>query len=233
MEAVREIRTEQPRVGVRKIHIMLFLTGLVFGRDALFTLLGKHGLLIKPRKNYHRTTQSNHRYRKYKNLIKNREVKSANEVFVADLTYIKLEAGHCYLSLITDLYSRKIVGWNLSEGLDLESSEIALKMALSQVKDFSKLIHHSDRGTQYCSPRYVKHLESRGARMSMTEELHVYENAVAERVNGILKNEFIRVRELSSFRQAYKVISRAIETYNEKRLHTALNYKTPSECYAA
>jgi transposase InsO family protein len=204
-----------------------------FGRDRLFEVLRNYGLLIKQKKNYKRTTQSHHRYRKYKNLIKDREIKSCNEVFVADLTYISLESGHCYLSLITDLYSRKIVGWNLSEGLDLESSEKALEMSLKEVKDFSKLVHHSDRGAQYCSPRYVRHLESRGAQVSMTEERHVYENAVAERVNGILKNEFIRVKELSSFRQAHNVVTKAIKIYNEQRLHTALNYRTPAECHIA
>jgi putative transposase len=212
---------------------MLSRIGLDVSRDVLFKILRKYSLLVKPRKNYRRTTNSVHRFRKYSNLIKDRQVEGPNEVFVADLTYVRLERGFCYLSLITDLYSRKIVGWNLSEGLDLESTEKALQMALQGVQDPTKLIHHSDRGAQYCSPRYVKHLESRGAKISMTEQLHVYENAVAERVNGILKCEFLKTQELRSYRHACKVTATAITTYNEKRLHSSLGYKTPAELYAA
>ncbi|MCI0564291.1 MAG: IS3 family transposase [Nitrososphaera sp.] len=233
LEAIRDIRRKQPRVGVRKLQRMLARMGFQEGRDHLFTVLRKNRLLIRPKKNYGRTTNSNHRFWKYPNLIKNGTVSRPNEVFVADLTYVRLETGHCYLSLVTDLYSRKIVGWNLSETLELQGSEKALQMALAGVADPTKLIHHSDRGANYCSPRYVKQLESLGARMSMTEEIHVYENAVAERVNGILKNEFIRVKKPRTFRHALKVISEAIATYNEERLHISLNYKTPSECYAA
>jgi transposase InsO family protein len=206
--------------------------GIQVGRDWLFEMLRNNQLLIKPRKNYRRTTNSRHRFRKYSNLLKNRQVKAPNEAFVADLTYVKLERGHCYLSLITDLYSRKIVGWNLSEGLDLESSEKALLMALKEVPDPSKLIHHSDRGSQYCSPRYVKHLESIGAQVSMTEEQHVYENAVAERVNGILKSEFLWNQELRSYRHALKITTESIKIYNEQRLHTSLGYRTPAEYHA-
>jgi putative transposase len=212
---------------------MMSRMGIQVGRDELFRVLRENCLLIKPRKNYRRTTNSRHRYRKYSNLIKDRQVEAPNEVFVADLTYVRLERGFCYLSLITDLYSRKIVGWNLSERLDLESCEKALWMALETVQDPTKLIHHSDRGTQYCSPRYVKHLESRGAQVSMTEQLHVYENAVAERVNGILKSEFLSIQELRCYRHALKVTAAAITIYNEQRLHSTLGYKTPAEYYAA
>jgi putative transposase len=160
-------------------------------------------------------------------------VTAANEVFVSDLTYLDTLEGFCYLALVTDLYSRKIVAWDLSKNLGMEGSQRALKLALSKVTNPEKLIHHSDRGFQYCSYGYTAVLRDKNVQISMTEENHVYENAVAERVNGILKSEFLLGEKLKSFEHAHKLTQHAIETYNHQRLHTSLNYQTPAACYAA
>ena len=135
--------------------------------------------------------------------------------------------------LITDLYSRKIVGWDLSRSLAIEGSQRALKMALQTVGEPEKLIHHSDRGLQFCSPAYTNILDSKKVAISMTEENHVYENAIAERVNGILKTEFMLGEKLQSFQHAFNLTKQAIQTYNDQRLHTSLNYQTPAVTYAA
>jgi putative transposase len=212
---------------------MLMQMGQPIGRDYLFKLLRRHGLLIKPRKNYRRTTNSMHRFWKYRNLIKDKNVVRRNEIFVSDITYIDTLEGFSYLVLITDLYSRKIVGWDLSQSLSVEGSQRALKMALQDVGEPEKLIHHSDRGLQFCSPAYTNILQSNKIAISMTEENHVYENAIAERVNGILKTEFMLGEKLKSFQYAYNLTKQAIQTYNEKRLHTTLNFQTPAARYAA
>jgi putative transposase len=233
LEAVRRIRADQPRVGGRKLRRMLLQRGFSIARDQLFDILRKRGMLVRPRKNYRRTTNSYHRFRKYSNLIKDRKINSPNEVFVSDITYLDTFEGFCYLALITDLYSRKIVGWDLSRNLGMEGCSRALKSALTQVREPEKLIHHSDRGFQYCSYAYTAVLTKKNVQISMTEENHVYENAVAERVNGILKSEFLLGEKLRSFQHALKLTSNAIKTYNEQRLHTSLNYQTPSAFYAA
>jgi putative transposase len=174
-----------------------------------------------------------HRFWKYRNLIKDKNVVRRNEIFVSDITYIDTLEGFSYLVLITDLYSRKIVGWDLSQSLSVEGSQRALKMALQDVGEPEKLIHHSDRGLQFCSPAYTNILQSNKIAISMTEENHVYENAIAERVNGILKTEFMLGEKLKSFQYAYNLTKQAIQTYNEKRLHTTLNFQTPAARYAA
>ena len=203
------------------------------GRDKLFDTLRNNHLLVKPAKNFTRTTNSFHRFRTYSNLIKDREVSAPNQVFVSDITYLDTQEGFCYLALVTDLYSRKIVGWDLSQSLSIEGSQRALRMALGGVPEPEKLIHHSDRGIQYCSYGYVDLLKHKNVNISMTEENHCYENAVAERVNGILKTEFLLGERLISYRHALKLTTEAIRTYNKERLHTSLNYQTPAECYAA
>jgi transposase InsO family protein len=233
LTAVRRIRRGQPRVGGRKLHKTLPKIQIDISRDRLFTLLRENGLLVRCRRNFRKTTNSYHRFRKYRNLIKDLPITRSNQVFVADLTYIDTMEGFCYLALVTDLFSRKIVGWDLSPSLSIEGSQRALRMALKSVPDPQNLIHHSDRGIQYCSTRYVEILEKLNAQMSMTEENHVYENAVAERVNGILKTDFLLGERLFSVNHAHKHAAQAIQTYNEDRLHTSLGYRTPAECYAA
>jgi len=232
-DAVRSIRRNQPRVGTRKLHRMLNDTGFHIGRDKLFDILRKNNLLVKPSKNYRKTTNSYHRFRKYSNLIKELEVTRPNEVVVSDITYLDTLEGFCYLALITDLDSRKIVGWDLSQSLAIEGCQRALRMALRGVENPKTLIHHSDRGIQYCSNGYVDILNKHEIKISMTEEDHVYENAIAERVNGILKTEFLLGEKLQSFRVAKELVQQSIKIYNQQRLHTSLNYQTPAYRYAA
>jgi putative transposase len=233
IQAVQRIRKNQPRVGARKLKRMLFLLGIPIGRDELFAILRENNLLVRTRSNYKRTTSSSHRFRKYSNLIKEMQISKPNQVFVSDITYLDTMDGFCYLALVTDLYSRKIVGWNVSESLSIEGCQRALRMALKEVQHPEKLIHHSDRGFQYCNPRYVQILESLKCKISMTEECHVYENAVAERVNGILKNEFLLGEKLQSLAHAQALTAQSVAIYNQQRLHTSIGYKTPQEQYAA
>ena len=226
LRGVYVIRFKQPKVGVKKLHRMLKGKGIEVGRDRLYDVMREEGLLIK-RKRSKRTTNSNHRFKKYKNLIKEKEVKGAEEVFVSDITYILTRERYTYLSLITDIWSRKIVGYCLSRSLSVEGSIKALKMALRGKK--KGLIHHSDRGVQYCCNEYVDMLEKHGAKISMTEDNHVYENALAERVNGILKEEFMLGQELPSYEAAKKLVKEAIEIYNNERIHMSIEYKTPAQ----
>jgi len=231
VSAVRGIRQSQPRVGGRKLQRMLQKLAFQIGRDKLFAILRKYRLLIKPGKNYRKTTDSYHRFKKYPNIIKEREISHSNAVFVADITYLHTLEGFCYLSLITDVYSRKIVGWNVSQSLATTGCKKALSMALKNVQDSDTLIHHSDRGIQYCSNAYVKILNRNDIAISMTEEKHVYENAIAERVNGILKSEFFLGEKLQSRRLARQLAADSIKIYNEQRLHTSLDYQTPAQRY--
>jgi putative transposase len=232
IQAVRQIRSSQPCVGGRKLQKMLLAMKIEVSRDGLFDILREENLLVRARKNYRKTTSSAHRFRKYRNLIKELPVIKPNQVFVSDITYLDTLEGFCYLSLVTDLYSRKIVGWNVSESLSIEGCQRALRMALKGVEDPEKLIHHSDRGFQYCNPRYVQILESLNSKISMTEECHVFENAVAERINGILKNEFLLGEKLKSFAHAKVLADQSVAIYNQQRLHTSIGYKTPQEQYA-
>lgn len=199
------------------------------GRDRLFDKLRENGLLVKWKKKYIQTTNSRHRFKKYKNLIKEIEPTGCNQHYVSDITYIDTLEGYGYLSLITDRYSRKIVGYELSKSLSIEGSLKAAKMAIQGVSEPEKLIHHSDRGIQYCSKGYVELLQKRGIRISMTEEDHVYENAMAERVNGILKEELLLGGKFLSYNIAKQTVKEAVKIYNEERLHMSLGYITPQE----
>jgi transposase InsO family protein len=201
-------------------------------RDRLFGLLRENGLLVKRRRNGQRTTDSYHRFHVYKNLIKGHDFDGPHQAWVADITYLRTLRGFCYLSLITDLHSRKIVGYHLSRSLAVEGATAALVMALSQLPPGAMPIHHSDRGIQYCCHEYHKHQKSR-CLISMTEKDHVYENAVAERVNGILKNELLLGEQFVSFNQAVTAVSEAVRIYNQERLHAALDYQTPAYQHAA
>lgn len=233
LDHVRQLRGRQPRVGVKKLHRHLLARGVIIGRDRLFALLRGKGLLVKPRRRYVRTTYSNHWFRKYKNLIRDREVTVAGEVMVGDITYLETREGFCYLSLLTDMYSHKIVGYHLSRSLSVEGSLKALEMALRGIKDHSGIIHHSDRGIQYCCRAYTNRLQKAKVIISMTEENHVYENALAERINGILKNEFLLGECLPSFSMACKMVKEGIHIYNNERLHMSIDYMTPAHKFAA
>lgn len=232
LELVRKEREEQPRVGGRKLHEALHpafaAADLKIGRDYLFDILREHGMLIMRKKATCRTTDSYHRFYKYNNLVKEIQVTRPNQVWVSDITYIRTVSGFCYLALITDMYSRKIVGYDISNSLELAGCLRALKKALRHARPATGLIHHSDRGIQYCSTEYVKALKKRGIKISMTEENHCYENAIAERVNGILKDEFYLDQCFYSLGHACKATKNAIEIYNSKRLHLSLDYQTPN-----
>ena len=237
IELVQEIRHKMPMIGGRKLHNMLTgdleETGVKLGRDAVFDILRQEGLLIKPKKKYVKTTNSYHHFKKYNNLIKGKVMRMPNEVFVSDITYIRLRDGFCYLFLITDLYSRKIVGYELNVSLGVEGALKALKMALRSVEDPEGLIHHSDRGIQYCCYEYTNLLKQRGIEISMGEVGNPYDNAVAERVNGILKVEFMLDSTFESARRARQAVKEAINTYNTLRPHLSLDYLTPEAKYAA
>jgi len=234
---VQSLRRKMPMLGGKKLYMLLTpdfeRMNIKLGRDNFFRILSKNGLLIQRKKRYTKTTNSSHRFRIYDNLIKDKEPSSIDEVYVSDITYVNAGGSFCYLALITDLYSRKIVGYDISESLNMEGSLRALKMAIRNKVDLSGLIHHSDRGIQYCSKLYTELLTSREIKISMAEKGNPYENAVAERVNGILKEEFLLGKNFNTKQQAYKSVREAIETYNNLRPHMSINYLTPAQKYAA
>jgi len=233
LEMVRQIRYQQPRIGVRKLHYMLDEMGIHVGRDRLFETLREHQMLVQRRKRYTRTTDSRHPFRYYPNLIKDIRIERPGQVYVSDITYIHTLEGFQYLALITDYSSRKIMGYDLSNSLSIDGSLRALKMALRQTKEPSELIHHSDRGIQYCCKDYIKILQKNKIRISMTEQDHVYENALAERVNGILKDEFCLGETLQSKEIARALVKESVKIYNQNRPHMALGYRTPESVYVA
>lgn len=236
IKTVKEIRADMPRIGTRKLHYLLTDTlaqhGLDIGRDKLFDLLSDYGMLVRRRKRKKTyTTDSNHPFRKYPNMIRELVPTAANQLWVSDITYIALTGQFCYLSLVTDAYSRKIVGYCLYPTLEKEGPLSALRMALTQLGRHSTLIHHSDRGLQYCCGDYTSMLVSNGIGISMTEKGDPYENAIAERVNGILKHEFDIIQRFKSLEEAECAICKAIQTYNGQRPHSSCNYLTPDEAH--
>lgn len=232
VDLVKKERRYQPRVGTRKLlealRPMFEDECMKVGRDFLFDILRQYNMLINKKRASCKTTNSYHHFYKYNNLVKDVKVTRPNQVWVSDITYIRTINGFCYLALITDMYSRKIIGYDVSDSLELAGCLRALKMALRHVRNPSGLIHHSDRGIQYCSNFYVNELKKRKILISMTEEHHCYENAIAERVNGILKDEFYIDQCFFNIRQARIAINNAVEIYNSKRLHLSLGYKTPN-----
>lgn len=228
---IRAVRTLQPRVGGRKL--LKHLSHLGIGRDKLFDILRQHGLLVKRRQTYTITTNSRHSLPVYPNLLPEATVDAPNQVWVADQTYIRLPERFCYLSLLTDLFSRKIVGFDLSSTLEASGPLKALRMALANVSDPQGLIHHSDRGKQYCSLEYTQVLKEHSCLISMTAPRRPDQNAIAERLNGILKTEFYLDATFRSIEEARRVIMQSIYIYNNIRLHTTLGLVTPSLKYAA
>ncbi len=228
-------RKLQPRIGTRKLHVALKPSfkkaGIKIGRDSLFDILRQQNMLVRRKKVSYRTTNSYHHFHKYNNLIKEMKATAINQVWVSDITYIRTVKGFCYLALVTDLYSRKVIGHDISDSLELGGCLRALRKALWHSKPAAGLIHHSDRGIQYCSHMYINKLKSRGIKISMTEENHCYENAVAERVNGILKDEFFLDQYFFSTAHAKRATKSAIKIYNNKRLHVSLGYQTPKNMF--
>ena len=237
IQLVREIRIKLPMLGGRKLLKKLALefkkAGIELGRDKFFEILRRNGQLIHRKKRYTKTTNSSHRFRIYDNLIKDIKPTKSDQIYVSDITYIYTKEGFGYLSLITDLYSRKIVGFDFSASLNFEGSIRALKMAISGKNNLSGMIHHSDRGIQYCSNTYTELLSKNKILISMSEKGNPYENAVAERVNGILKEEFMLGQTFRTMSEAEKAVKEAIESYNELRPHMSIDYMTPNQKYAA
>jgi putative transposase len=238
IKMVNEIRKDMPRIGGRKLFYMLntalMAHSIDIGRDKFFTILDTFGLLVRIRKKRKPiTTDSNHPFYKYPNLIKQMEILGPNQLWVSDITYISLINKFCYLSLITDAYSHKIVGYCLWENLRRDGTIKALKMATDSLvsKNRSSLVHHSDRGLQYCSKDYIDLLTTDSIGISMTENGDPYENAIAERVNGILKGEFALSQSYKGFDLAHEAVIKGIHTYNSMRPHASCDYLTPDAAH--
>jgi putative transposase len=234
IQQVHTLRKEQPRCGARKLLLMLqpfFIQhNIAIGRDAFFDLLSKNKMLVRKTKRSVHTTNSKHHFRRYPNLAKDFTPLKAHELWVSDITYIPLKDRFAYLFLITDAYSRKIVGHHVSDDMKVSSAVVALKKALDQKPVETIVLHHSDRGLQYCSNEYVSLLQQHNALISMTQSGDPLENAIAERVNGILKTELIS----SSYHDIDKAaisIARAVTIYNFKRRHSSLNYQIPNDVH--
>lgn len=237
LKLVRYQRIKLPMLGGKKLYKKLApefkKMGIELGRDKFFEILRRNSQLIRRKKRYTKTTNSSHRFRIYDNLIKDIKPTKPDQIYVSDITYIPSDEGFGYLPIITDLYSRKIVGYDFSDSLNFEGSIRALKMAISGKNNLSGMIHHSDRGIQYCSNIYTELLTKNGIRISMSEKGNPYENAVAERVNGILKEEFMLGQTFRTMSDARKAVKEAIESYNELRPHMSIDYMTPNQKYAA
>ncbi len=225
-----------PRLGGRKLHHQiqdsLRAQQINFGRDKLFALLKKYGMLIVPKRRYVQTTMSKHWLRKYPNLVKDIRVERPDEVWVSDITYLKTDAGNCYLNLVTDAYSRKIMGYAIADNMEAAQMKQAFQMAVrNRNSNNQPLIHHSDRGLQYCSAEYIGIADQHNIQMSMTQNGDPYENALAERMNRTLKEEFGLGQVLKSKLEAKLLTQEAIDLYNNYRPHLSLGMKTPQSVY--
>ena len=240
VQLVAHERMRQPRVGTRKLQYMLreplAQAGITMGRDALFDVLRNARMLVPPRRAYHKTTHSHHRFRRYPNLLKpgpqQVQATDSEQVWVADITYLPTAGKFVYLSLITDAYSRKIVGWHVHASLQTEEVAQALKNALKARQTKRALVHHSDRGVQYCADHYQKLHKRHKVTCSMTDGYDCYQNALAERVNGILKGELLLHRP-TDLEQARRMVRESIRIYNSERLHTSLKMQTPDAVHRA
>jgi putative transposase len=236
IQEVLSIRRLHPAIGCRKLLVMLqsFMLDhqIKMGRDALFDLLAEHKLLVRKRKRNITTTWSKHWMRKYPNLVRDVVPSRVNEVWVSDITYFKIGEKHVYISFVTDAYSRKIVGYHVADTLDAVHSVRALEMAISQSNtDLIGLIHHSDRGVQYCCTEYVKVLQDYEIAISMTENGDPLENAIAERVNGIIKEEYLNHYQIKTKKEIEQKLQQAVSLYNNDRPHLSCNMLTPNEVH--
>ncbi len=231
---VRNIRHKQPKVGVRKLHIMLNnleQSELKISRDQLFELLARNDMLVKQKQKFIHTSRPDKKASVFPNLMDKKTIDKKNQAWVVDITYLNTCYGFAYLYLITDRYSRKIISFVVANRLHAKYACKVLQKAISTVDDPAGIIHHSDHGSQYCSEEYQNILNSNKILCSMTGIAHCYDNAVAERINGILKQEFGLGRTLQSVKVAQELASDAIYIYNNNRLHSALMYKTPCEVH--
>ncbi len=232
-ESVLVLRRQMPRLGTRKLYHLLKAEGIIhIGRDKLFSVLRQEGLLVNRKRKYTITTNSKHWLRKYPNLIKGICLERPEQLWVADITYIDTLDGNAYLHLVTDAYSKQIMGYELCNNMEATSTLKALKMALDKREyKASELIHHSDRGLQYCSNLYTDCLKENNVAISMTENGDPYENAIAERVNGILKDEFGLSDKLEDVIQAKELTGQSIRIYNNLRPHLSCSMLTPNQMH--
>jgi putative transposase len=235
LNLVRRERRLQPRLGARKLlHLLrsdLHDAGVSIGRDRFFELLADSDLLVVPKPAMPHTTNSRHSLPVFGNLLSGKVLQEPNEAWVSDLTYIRTDEGFLYAALITDAYSRKIVGAHIGDSLEAEGCLAALEQALRTLPTGKQPIHHSDRGCQYCCHEYVEQLQARGLPISMTQVMHCYENAQAERVNGILKQEYELDRRFRTKEQACKAFEQAVWLYNHRRPHMRLGYQFPADVH--
>ncbi|MEZ7514120.1 IS3 family transposase [Flavobacterium frigidarium] len=231
---INQVRKTMPRLGGKKSYHLLMddLKSMRIGRDKLFDILRANHLLIQPKCSYHVTTNSHHRFKKHQNLILGLEINRPNQVWVSDITYIGKREKPCYLSLVTDAYSKKIMGYYVANNMNTESSVKALNMAIKQRKNNKiPLIHHSDRGLQYCANDYQNTLNKNGIWPSMTQNSDPYENAVAERINGILKQEFMIDKYNLDLNIMKKIVKESVNIYNELRPHYSNHMLTPNKMH--
>lgn len=232
LQEVKKVRNNHKKMGCEKMHGVMqpFLQdhGIKMGRDKFYFLLKEHGLQVRQKRHIAKTTNSNHLYKRYPNIASDIELLSSGRLWVSDITYIRTIYGFVYLSLITDAYSRKIVGWSLWRDLTSTGALNALKMAVECETITDKLIHHSDRGIQYCCYDYVNYLKGSNIGISMTENGDPYENAIAERVNGILKKEYDLYDTFNDYNEALEAVKIAIDKYNNQRPHRSCNMLTPA-----
>ena len=237
IEEVKRIRQYLRRAGGKKLYFMMgsFFKkeGIKIGRDKFFDVLREHDLLIKKKKHRKTTTNSNHNFRKYPNKITNLVVEKANQLLVSDITYVPFGRTFYYLNLVMDAYSRKIVGWHLSDSLKAEGTIAALKMAIATLpRCHSGLIHHSDRGSQYCCKAYIKLLNKNKIVISMTENGDPYENILAERINRTIKEEFLDQFVFCNYQEATQITTKSVRWYNRLRPHSSLDYLTPQQAHS-
>lgn len=235
LELIQRERSRHPRLGGRKLlHQVggdLRSADAKIGRDRFFQLLARHDLLIKRRRRGARTTYSRHRFRVYPNLARDLVLSGPHQLLVSDITYIRALDGFAFLSLVMDAFSRKIVGYDSSDSLEMEGALRALAMAQKQLPALSPTMHHSDRGSQYCCGAYIEKLQGRGMSISMTEENHCYENSRAERLNGILKQEYGLGETFTHKHEVAMAVKEAVNLYNDWRPHGALNNRVPRQVH--
>ena len=238
VQLVAEQRRVQPRIGGLKLHHLLGTDlramGIKLGRDWFFDVLRAENLLVRRRRKRTRTTDSIHRFRVWPNRVKDLKIVRADQVWVADITYIRLREGFAYLFVVTDVWSRKIVGWALGETLETRWGMDALAMALEGAHapaQGRQRIHHSDRGVQYCSADYINALKKEKIAVSMAEAGNPYENAIAERINGILKDEFLLDRTMEDYATARRAVDEAVRAYNGLRPHRSIEMMFPEQRY--
>jgi transposase InsO family protein len=236
LSMVQEIRKKHPRAGTCKLMVYMRLeleqANIKIGRDALNKLLRENNLLVRRTKRFHITTDSKHFFYKSPNLLKETEITHSEQAFACDITYLKSDECHAYLAHVTDLYSKKIMGYAVDDNMKVDLVKAALKMAYkNMIFQHEEVIHHSDRGIQYCCPDYSGFAENMSFKLSTTQQYDPYENAVAERVNETLKYEYGLNRRVPDLLTLKKLVKQSVDVYNNERIHWSLGLKTPEEVH--